>query len=931
MNALQLIAIVLGVGATVVGWSMFLLRIKKFVTFFKLGAATPPGERTADTGQRVRTLVREFLGHTRMSRLPIVAIAHWFTMISFGVLVLTLAQATMQLFDPHATLPLIGHFFPYEWITEFFAVTGLAGIIILMVIRQRQHPRKKDRYSRFYGSNFWQAYYVELTILGVALCIALLRGMEYVLEARAGHDLLILHYPLTFPVGMAFQSLSTSTLEALIIAVALVKILISYAWMVTVAKLPTMGVAWHRFLAFFNIYFKRHAGGRTSLGALQPITSDGKELDFSDPDALDEDTTMGVGKVEDFTWKGLLDFSTCTECGRCQSQCPAWNTEKPLSPKLMIMNLRNHAHAKSPWLLAAQEAQAQATPPAEPGEDADKKEKKAYAKELAAYQGISDPHENLDLLGTLSESAQTEAVRPLVGAQDVEELTEMGVIDPDALWACTTCGACVEQCPVDIEHVDHFVDMRRYQVLIESAFPSELGGLFKNLENKSNPWGMSQRKRMEWAKNLDFEIKQVGADIEDLTEVEYLFWVGCAGAFEDRAVKTTQAVAELLHTAGVDFAVLGDGESCTGDPARRAGNEFLYQMLAQANVEVLNEMQAKKIVVTCAHCFNTIANEYPQLGGTFEVVHHTQLLNKLVREKRLTPVAPKEGERQAAPVTYHDPCYLGRHNGIYTPPRELIGSLPGVEYREMERSQERSFCCGAGGARMWMEETIGSRINVNRTKEAVATGAEQIAVGCPFCRVMLSDGLTAEQSEGNASEDVEVIDVAQMLLAGVRRGQAQQGQTKADTKVEESASDTTADDSEASKSDDSEADTKADGSEADETHASAKEETEPSESEAADSEAEEKDSESQSENKSESETANTTSSADSKDKEKNSEEPDNKDDKEVESTAADTASPADSEAETEDSEQTDDKDTESSAADDEGTADEDKGTDQSSS
>ena len=323
MHALQVVAIVIGVIATIVGWSFFLTRVGKFVGFFKLGAPTGAGERTSQAGLRTATLVKEFLGHTRMARLPIVAIAHWFTMISFGVLVLTLAQATMQLFDPHAVLPLIGHFFPYEWITEFFAVTGLLGIIALIIIRQRNHPRDLNRKSRFFGSNFWQAYYVEFTILMVALCIALLRGLEYVLQGRAGQENLLLHFPLTFWIGELFSGLSTGAIEALVVVIALIKILVSYAWMVTVALTPTMGVAWHRFLAFFNIWFKRHADGRTSLGALQPMKNKGEDIDFEAMEDMDEDAVMGVGKIEDFTWKGLLDFSTCTECGRCQSQCPA--------------------------------------------------------------------------------------------------------------------------------------------------------------------------------------------------------------------------------------------------------------------------------------------------------------------------------------------------------------------------------------------------------------------------------------------------------------------------------------------------------------------------------------------------------------------------------------------------------------------------------
>ncbi|MFC7598049.1 (Fe-S)-binding protein [Terrabacter sp. GCM10028922] len=761
MSALQIVAAVVCLGVTAVAVALLVKTVNHFLATFRLGQ---PEDRGGDVGARTRTLLREFLGHTRMSRLPVVAIAHWVTMVGFGYLFFTLLNAFGQLFKPDFALPLIGHFPPFEWVTELLAWTGLVAILVLIAIRQKNHPRsapgQDGRRSRFFGSTWWQAYYVELTILGVMACILALRALEYALEKSGGStgtsavgDASALHYPLTGWLGRLLDGVGVDTLENVIVIVAAVKILISFAWMITIALNPTMGVAWHRFLAFFNIFYKRHADGRTSLGELQPIRIKGEVLDFENVEDLDEDAPLGVGKVEDFTWKGLLDFTTCTECGRCQSQCPAWNTDKPLSPKLLVMTLRDHAHAKSPWLLASEEVRAAGIEKA--GDEFSDATKAAVAAEqLVGPTGYDIRH-------------------PL---QAYNPHGPDAVIDDDVLWSCTTCGACVEQCPVDIEHVDAIVDLRRYKNLIESAFPAELNGLFKNLEKNSNPWGLAPRLRMDWAKDLPFEVKQVGVDVENLDEVDYLFWVGCAGAYEDRAKKTTRAVAELLDTAGVSFAVLGDGEACTGDSARRAGNEFLFQMLAQQNVETLNEVGASKIVVTCAHCFNTIKNEYPQLGGRYEVLHHTQLLNRLVRDKRLTPVA-RPGEvattgaaSTGAKVTYHDPCYLGRHNQVYAPPRELLQILPGVEYAEMERSKEKSFCCGAGGARMWMEEKLGTRINNNRTEEALATGADRIAIGCPFCKVMLSDGLNAAIQDGKATDAVEVVDVAQMLLAAVRRG-----------------------------------------------------------------------------------------------------------------------------------------------------------------
>ena len=349
--------------------------------------------------------------------------------------------------------------------------------------------------------------------------------------------------------------------------------------------------------------------------------------------------------------------------------------------------------------------------------------------------------------------------RPLVGTAE-----ELGVIDPDVLWSCTTCGACVEQCPVDIEHVDHIIDMRRFQVLVESSFPSEAGTMLKNLENKGNPWGMNARTRLDWTQGLDFDVPVLGDTVEDLTGVDYLFWVGCAGALEDRAKKTSRAFAELLHIAGVSFAVLGEAEACTGDPARRLGNEFVFQMLAQQNVETLNEAKATRIVATCPHCFNSLNREYPQLGGNYEVIHHTQLLGHLVEQGLLTPVTPIDQL-----VTYHDPCYLGRHNKVYTPPREVLASVPGLRTQEMHRCKERGFCCGAGGARMWMEEKIGKRINVERVDEALALDPDIVSTACPFCLVMLGDAVTAKKQDGEAREDVEVLDVAQLLIRSVRR------------------------------------------------------------------------------------------------------------------------------------------------------------------
>ncbi|MFD4896894.1 (Fe-S)-binding protein [Streptomyces sp. NPDC058411] len=734
---MQLAAIIVSLVLIVVGVALFARALLQIYTFMRLGQNVPAGTRTDEPVQRTVTVAKEFLGHTRMNRWGIVGVAHWFVAVGFFSLLLTIVNAVGQLFQADWLLPIVGEWAPYNVFVEFIGTMTVLGIAVLIVIRQLSRPDKPGRKSRFAGSNFGQAYFVEAVILIVGVCIFMLHALEGAQHHVNSYEA---SFFISYPVVSWLEGMDVSTLQNLTYFFAGLKIATSFIWMITVALKTDMGVAWHRFLAFPNIWFKRNADGAVSLGALLPMTSGGKEIDWEDPG---EDDTFGVSQVEQFSWKGLLDFSTCTECGRCQSQCPAWNTGKPLSPKLLIMSLRDHAHAKAPYLLAGG------------GKDMEGNEK-------ATEEQLKD----------VPAAALAEAERPLIGT-----LEENGVIDPDVLWSCTTCGACVEQCPVDIEHIDHIVDMRRYQVMIESAFPSEAGTMLKNLEKKGNPWGLAKKQRVEWTKEVDFEVPIVGKDVEDLSEIDYLYWVGCAGALEDRAKKTTKAFAELLHIAGVKFAIMGGDEKCTGDSARRLGNEPLFQQLGQENVAMLNmafgeddeddstkkAKASKKIVATCPHCFNTIANEYPQLGGEYEVIHHTQLLQHLVDEGKLVPVTPVEGL-----ITYHDPCYLGRHNKIYTPPREIIAKVPGLRNEEMHRHKERGFCCGAGGARMWMEERIGKRINNERVDEALSLNPDIVSTACPFCLVMLTDSVNGKKNDGKAKESVQVVDVSQLLLESVK-------------------------------------------------------------------------------------------------------------------------------------------------------------------
>jgi Fe-S oxidoreductase len=423
-----------------------------------------------------------------------------------------------------------------------------------------------------------------------------------------------------------------------------------------------------------------------------------------------EDTRFGIKTIDDMSWKDLLDGFTCTECGRCQEACPAWATGKPLNPKTMIMGIREMA--------------------------------------VEAEAGVS-------LIPWIKPS-----IAPGASATPVVDTA----IPYDAVWDCVTCGACVEACPVMIEHVDKIVGLRRNLVLEESRFPEELTSSFNNMERYQNIWGQPQSSRLDWARGLPFSVPTAASVVESggadaVAELECLYWVGCAASFDDRNRRVARAVVTCLEAAGVRYAVLGQEESCTGDPARRMGNDYVYQMLAAGNVDVLNRYKPKTIITACPHCFNTIGNEYGQLGGTYDVVHHSQFLSKLLGEGRL-----RVDDRRARSVTLHDSCYLTRYNGVISETRSVLGAVPGIELVEMEKSGKQTFCCGAGGGRMWMEEKRGTRINAERTRQALETGAGEVATACPFCLVMMRDGVADAGSRG---EGVQVQDIAEILAAGL--------------------------------------------------------------------------------------------------------------------------------------------------------------------
>jgi Fe-S oxidoreductase len=606
--------------AVIVAGGLFARRALLLTRLVRMGR--PSGiERSGDVPDRLREEAVVVIGQRKLLHRLVPGLMHAFIFWAFIVLLPAIPIAMIAIVDEDAA----PHWPGYEALANVFCVLALIGVATAVSIRKVVRPR------RFEGSHLGEADLILAWIAAIVATLLLYHGTESRVWAWA-HVLLILGFLAYLPHSKHL----------------------------------------HIATAAINVYF-----GRTrSRGRLEPL-----RFDEAVPE---EEMRFGIGTVEDLTWKQMMDAFSCTECGRCQDACPAHFTGKTLSPKLVIMGVRDHLFEEGPKALAGD------------------------------YEGP-----------------------PVAATGQLEEMA----------WDCVTCGACVQACPVNIEHIDHIVDLRRHLVMVESRFPSEAEPMLRDVERQANPWGRPQAERAAWSEGLDVRVLEPGDAVPD-----YLYWVGCAASFDERARESARSTATLLTKAGVDFAILGPAESCTGDPARRMGNEFVFQAYAEQNVATLNDAGVTRIVASCPHCFNTLAGEYPDFGGRYEVVHHTELLAELVRDGRLQPVA---GEQT---ITYHDSCYLARHNDVRAQPRELAAAVG--KPIEMERREERTFCCGAGGAHMWMEERAGA-INEERVREAAETGAGTLAVACPFCTVMLDDGVKS------SGRELRVADVATLLAEAV--------------------------------------------------------------------------------------------------------------------------------------------------------------------
>ena len=656
MSYPALVALLLVIALSV---GIFARRARLLVGLVRKGK---PAQRFDDVPARIRNEAVIALGQRKLLQRLLPGLMHAFIFWGFIALLPTIAMAMIAIVDRTASIPWLGEQGWFALLVDVFAVLVLTGVITTFSIRKIQRP------ERFKGSHTGEAELILALIAGVVATLLPWHASRIALSLN--------EWPAAWsPISSALSNLfgggpGTAAAERALVW-AHVLIILSFLAYVPYTK------HLHVFTAVVNVFF-----GRTKAhGRLEPLRFD--------EECPEEEMRLGLGTVADMTWKQIVDTFSCTECGRCQDVCPAHATGKDLSPKLLIMALRDQLFAEGPSLLTA--------------------------------------------------AGSGDTLAPLVPA----------AVSDDVVWDCVTCGACVQECPVSIEHIDHIVDLRRHLVMVESRFPAEAEPMLRDVERSSNPSGNAQSDRAAWADGLDVRVLEPGDPAP-----EVLYWVGCAASFDPRARQTAVSTAKLLKAAGVDFAILGPRECCTGDPARRMGNEYVFQALAEQNVETLNDVAPPTIVTSCPHCFNTLSSEYPDFGGNYNVKHHSEFLAGLVRDGRITPTASD------TPITYHDSCYLARHNDVLEAPRELVAAVG--KPIEMQRNGKRTFCCGAGGAHMWMEER-GSQINEERVREADATGAKTLAVACPFCTVMLDDGVRT------SGRDLRVADVATLLAESIEQ------------------------------------------------------------------------------------------------------------------------------------------------------------------
>ncbi len=625
--------------------AVFTYGLQRRTRLWKIGQQD---SRSDNIGKRIKSFLVEGIVHRRILQDVYPGLIHLFLFMGFLVpfVVIVIVQFMFTLPSPLSKLLSI--------FLDLIALFGLGSLVLAFYRRYVTRPSRLDnRLDDFISLAFL------FLILGTGIIVESLRLSIIREDIQAWAPIGNVLASLIHTLGL---SVSTKGFLAMVFFRIHFFLVLGFIAYIPYSKL------FHIVSSPLNMIFR-------SLEPKGALT----HMDLEDEEA----ESFGVAKIKEFTWKQLLDLDACTRCGRCQDHCPAHLTEKPLSPKDIILDLKNHLHKQG------------------------KKADEAPA---------------------------------LVG----------NVVQEDTLWACTTCRNCMEHCPVYVEHVDKIIDLRRYQVLMESKFPEELMEAFRGLEKNSNPWGLGFDARVDWVEELDVPIL---SEMQG-EEIDYLFFVGCIRSYDDRNKKVSKAMARILNHLGIKFAILGMEEGCCGDPARRVGNEYLYQTLAQTNIETFNRYKISKILTTCPHCYNTIKNEYPQLGFSCDVKHHAEFLSELIGSGHLKPdrAIPKK-------LTYHDPCYLGRYNGIYKAPREVLHAIPSLDIREMKRSGKESFCCGAGGGWMWMDEKIGKRINIQRLEDALAIDPDWITTACPFCVTMFDDAIKSKDKE----ESLQIWDIAEIV------------------------------------------------------------------------------------------------------------------------------------------------------------------------